>query len=76
MVDTLAATLSGVSQEATKREVLRSLASKYDPLGVARLITLVGKMVFRQGCVTPSLGCCFSQGTKSTMGEILGEVAW
>ena len=50
MVDTLAATLSGVPQEATKREVLRSLASKYDPLGVARLITLVGKMVFRQGC--------------------------
>ena len=50
MVDTLAVTFSGVSHEATKREVLRSLASIYDPLGVASPITLVEKIVFRQGC--------------------------
>ena len=42
--DTLAVTFSGDSHEATKRDVLRSLASIYDPLGVASRVTLVGKM--------------------------------
>ena len=50
MVDTLAGTFSDVSHEATKREVLRNLASIYDPLGVASPIILVEKMVFREGC--------------------------
>ena len=50
MVDTLAVTFFGVSHEATKREALRSLASIYDPLGEASPITLLGKMVFREGC--------------------------
>ena len=48
--DTLAATFSGDSHEATKRDVLRSLASIYDPLGVASPVILVGKMVFREAC--------------------------
>ena len=48
--DTLAVTFSGDSHEATKRDVLRSLASIYDPLGVASPVTLVGKMVFREAC--------------------------
>ena len=30
--------------------MLRSLPSIYDPLGVASTVTLVGKMVFREGC--------------------------
>ena len=45
--DTLAVTFS---DKATKRDVLRSLASIYDPLGVASLVILVGKMVFREAC--------------------------
>ena len=44
MEDTLAVTFSGDSNKATQREVLRSLASIYDPLGVASRVTLVGKM--------------------------------
>ena len=48
--DTLAVTFSGDSHEATKRDVLRSLASIYDPLGVASPVTLVGKMVSREAC--------------------------
>ena len=48
--DTLAVTFSGDSHEATKRDVLRSLASIYYPLEVASPVTLVGKMVFREAC--------------------------
>ena len=48
--DTLAVTFSGDSHEATKRDVLRSLASVYDPLGVASAVNLVGKMVFKDTC--------------------------
>ena len=48
--ETLAMTFSGDSHQATKREVLRSLAPIYDPLGVASPVTLVRKMVFRKAC--------------------------
>ena len=63
--DTLAVTFSGDSHEATKRDVLRSLASIYDPLGVASPVTLVGKHV-----TDAFLGMLFFQGTESTTGEI------
>ena len=46
--DTLAVTFSGDSNEATQREVLQSLPSRYDPLGVASPVTLVGKMFFEK----------------------------
>ena len=48
--DTLTVVLSRDSEEATKREVLRSLASVYDPLGVAGPVTVKGKMIFREAC--------------------------
>ena len=48
--DTLPVVLSRDSEEATKRRVLRSLASVYDPLGVAGPVTLKGKMIFREAC--------------------------
>ena len=48
--DTLVVTFSADSYEATKRDVRRSLASIYDPQGVASPVTLVGKMVFREAC--------------------------
>ena len=44
--DTLAVTFCGDSTKATQREVLRTLASIYDPFGVASPVTLVGKMFF------------------------------
>ena len=48
--DTLAVTFSGDSQKATEREVLRSLVSIYNPLGVGSPLTLVRKIVFREAC--------------------------
>ena len=36
--------------ETSKREVLKSLASVFDPLGVASPTTLVGKMIRREAC--------------------------
>ena len=48
--ETLATTFSNDSHQATKREVLGSLAPIYNPLGVASPVTLVGKMVFREAC--------------------------
>ena len=48
--DTLAVTFPEGPIESTKREVLRGLASVYDPLGVASPIALVGKMIYRETC--------------------------
>ena len=36
--------------ETAKREVLRGLASVYDPLGVASHIALVGKVIYKEAC--------------------------
>jgi len=35
---------------STKREVLRSLAKVYDPLGLATPLTLQGKLIYREIC--------------------------
>ena len=43
-------TFSGDSEKATQGEVLRSLASINDLLGVARPVILVGKRVFQKAC--------------------------
>ena len=48
--DTLAVTFPEGPSETTKREVLRGLASVYDPLGVASPTALVGKMIYRETC--------------------------
>lgn len=46
--DTLAVTFSRDSEEATKREVQRNLASVYDPLRVESPVTVLGKMNFTE----------------------------
>ena len=48
--DTLAVTFTRDSAETSKREMLKSLASVFDPLGVASPIQLVGKMIYREAC--------------------------
>ena len=48
--DTLAVTFPEGPIETTKREVLRGLASVYDPVGVASPIALVGKVIYREAC--------------------------
>ena len=48
--DTLAVTFTRDSAETSKREVLKSLASVLDPLGVASPTTLVGNMIYREAC--------------------------
>ena len=48
--DTLAVTFTRDSAETSKREVLKSLASVFDPLGIASPTTLVGKMIYREEC--------------------------
>ena len=48
--DTIAATFPEPPPEVTKREMLRFLASIYDPLGVASPVSLVGKLVYREVC--------------------------
>ena len=46
--DTLAVSFKGDSAGTTKREVLKSLASVFDPLGVASPIVLIGKRIYRE----------------------------
>ncbi|KAK3730338.1 hypothetical protein QZH41_002078 [Actinostola sp. cb2023] len=48
--DTLAVTFPEKPAEVTKREILRFLASVYDPLGLVSPVTLVGKMLYRAVC--------------------------
>lgn len=48
--DTLPVSFKGDSAGTTKREVLKSLASVFDPLGVASPIVLVGKRIYREAC--------------------------
>ena len=48
--DTLAVSFKGDFVGTTKREVLKSLASVFDPLGVASLTVLVGKRIYREAC--------------------------
>ena len=48
--DTLAVTFTRDSAETSKREMLKSLASVFDPLGVASPIQVVGKMIYREAC--------------------------
>ena len=47
--DTLYVTFTSDLNETTKREVLKSLALVFDPLGVASPTTLVGK-IYREAC--------------------------
>ena len=49
-VDTLAVTFLQNHTPSTKREVLRSLAKVYDPLGLATPLTLQGKLIYREIC--------------------------
>ena len=48
--DTLAVSFKGDPAGTTKREVLKSLASVFDPLGVASPTVLVGKRIYREAC--------------------------
>ena len=48
--DTLAVGFPTKPAETTRREILRFLASIYDPLGIVSPVTLVGKMIFREAC--------------------------
>lgn len=48
-------TIAVTSTETTKKEVLKSLASVFDPLGVANPRRLVGKMIYREGCVSKAI---------------------
>ena len=49
-LDTLAVTFLQNDTPSTKREVLRSLAKVYDPLGLATPLTLQGKLIYREIC--------------------------
>ena len=49
-LDTLAVTFLQNDTPSTKREVLRSLANVYDPLGLATPLTLQGKLIYREIC--------------------------
>ena len=46
----VAVTFGSNSTETTKKEVLKSLASVFDTLGVASPRRLVGKMIYIEGC--------------------------
>ncbi len=48
--DTLSVSFPKKPVDTTKREILRFLASIYDPLGIVSPVTLVGKMIFRDVC--------------------------
>lgn len=48
--DTIAVTFPEAPPEVTKREMLRFLASVYDPLGLASPVSLVGKFLYREVC--------------------------
>ena len=48
--DTLVVAFPNKSEEITKREILRFLASVYDPLGIVSPVTLLGKFIFREVC--------------------------
>ena len=48
--DTIAVTFREASPEVSKREMLRFLASVYDPLGLASPVSLVGKLLYREVC--------------------------
>ena len=46
--DTIAVTFREASPEVSKREMLRFLASVYDPRGLASPVSLVGKLLYRE----------------------------
>ena len=48
--DTLVVAFPNKPEEITKREILRFLASVYDPLGIVSPVTLLGKFIFREVC--------------------------
>ena len=50
--DTIQITFPAQITNGTKREVLRKIATIYDPLGLASPITLEGKMLYREVCET------------------------
>ena len=48
--DEIAVTFPRSPSDVTKREMLRFLASVYDPLGLASPTMLIGKLMFREAC--------------------------
>ena len=48
--DTFRVEIPAESQHSTKRNVLKTLASIYDPLGFLLSVLLIGKILFRNLC--------------------------
>ena len=48
--DTLGVTFPEPCEQVTKRGILRSLASVFDPLGLVPLVTLTGKLIYQDAC--------------------------
>ena len=48
--DTVSISFEKKDSEPTKRGVLQTLASIYDPLGIVSPVTLIGKIIFRDIC--------------------------
>ena len=72
--DALAVSFKGDYAGTTTREVLKSLASVFDPLGVASPTVLVGKRIYREACVTSvSPGMQYCQRNWRNSGTTSGK---
>lgn len=65
--DKLAVTFPKGRLETTERELLKDLASIFDPLGVASTIALVGKVSFEKS-ICDNHGCTATSTVAETVG--------